>query len=109
MIAPLLNPGARVPICGYVSQYNATEIASAESPFEIFGALPTPPEHRFFLVFEWEAEHAETTRQLAAWVRSGELKYRESVAEGLDAAVSAFRGMLRGENFGKQLVKLAND
>jgi len=108
-VAPLLNAGARVPICGYISQYNATDIASAESPFEIFGALPTPPEHRFFLVFEWEAEHAETTRQLAEWIRSGELKYRESVAEGLDAAVAAFRGMLRGENFGKQLVKLADD
>jgi NADPH-dependent curcumin reductase CurA len=107
-VAPLLNPGARVAICGYVSQYNAKEVASADSPFEIFGALPTPPEHRFFLVLEWEAEHAETTRQLAAWIRSGELKYRESVAEGLDAAVSAFRGMLRGENFGKQLVKLAD-
>jgi NADPH-dependent curcumin reductase CurA len=107
-VAPLLNAGARVPICGYISQYNAKDIASAESPFEIFGALPTPPEHRFFLVFEWEAEHAETTRQLAEWIRSGELKYRESVAEGLDAAVAAFRGMLRGENFGKQLVKLAD-
>jgi NADPH-dependent curcumin reductase CurA len=108
-VAPLLNAGARVPICGYISQYNATEIASAESPFDIFGALPAPPEHRFFLVFEWEAEHAETTRQLAEWVGSGELKYSESVAEGLDSAVSAFRGMLRGENFGKQLVKLADD
>jgi len=108
-VAPLLNPGARVPICGYISRYNAKDIVSAESPFEIFGALPTPPEHRFFLVVEWEAEHAETTRQLADWIRSGELKYRESVAEGLDAAVPAFRGMLRGENFGKQLVKLADD
>jgi hypothetical protein len=108
-VAPLLNAGSRVPICGYISQYNATEIVAAESPFEIFGALSTPPEHRFFLVFEWEAEHAETTQQLAAWIESGELKYRESIAVGLDSAVAAFRGMLRGENFGKQLVKIADD
>lgn len=108
-VAPLLNKGSRVPICGYISQYNATEIASAESPFEIFGALPTPPEHRFFLVFEWNAEQAETTQRLAEWIKSGQLKYRESIAVGLDSAVAAFRGMLRGENFGKQLVKIADD
>jgi len=84
-------------------------IASAESPFEIFGALPTPPEHRFFLVFEWNDEQAETTQRLAEWIKSGQLKYRESVAVGLDSAVAAFRGMLRGENFGKQLVKIADD
>jgi hypothetical protein len=108
-VAPLLNAGSRVPICGYISQYNATDIASAESPFEVFGALPTPPEHRFFLVFEWNDEHAETTQRLAEWIKSGQLKYRESVAVGLDSAVAAFRGMLRGENFGKQLVKIADD
>ncbi|MFB3117531.1 MAG: NADP-dependent oxidoreductase [Myxococcota bacterium] len=107
-VAPLLNAGSRVPICGYISQYNAKDIASAESPFEVFGALPNPPEHRFFLVFEWDAEHAETTQKLADWLRSGELKYRETVAEGIDAAIGAFRGMLRGENFGKQLVKIAD-
>ena len=107
-VAPLLNAGSRVPICGYISQYNAKDIASAESPFEVFGALPNPPEHRFFLVFEWDAEHAETTQKLADWLRSGELKYRESVADGIDAAIGAFRGMLRGENFGKQLVKIAD-
>ena len=107
-VAPLLNAGARVPICGYISQYNATDIASVESPFDVFGALPTPPEHRFFLVFEWNAEHAETTQRLAEWIKSGQLKYRESIAVGLDSAVAAFRGMLRGENFGKQLVKIAD-
>ena len=108
-VAPLLNQGARVPICGYISQYNATDIANAESPFAVFGALPTPPEHRFFLVFEWNDEQAETTQRLAEWIKSGQLKYRESIAVGLDSAVAAFRGMLRGENFGKQLVKVADD
>jgi NADPH-dependent curcumin reductase CurA len=108
-VAPLLNEGSRVPICGYISQYNATDLARAESPFEIFGALPKPPEHRFFLVFEWNDEQAETTQRLAEWIKSGQLKYRESIAVGLDSAVAAFRGMLRGENFGKQLVKVADD
>lgn len=107
-VAPLLNSGSRVPICGYVSQYNAKDLASIDSPFGVFGALAKPPEHRFFLVFEWQDEHAETTQRLAEWIKSGQLQYRESVVEGLDRAVDAFRGMLRGENFGKQLVKVAD-
>jgi NADPH-dependent curcumin reductase CurA len=107
-VAPLLNSGSRVPICGYVSQYNATDIASVDSPFDVFGSLAEPPEHRFFLVFEWEDEHAETTQRLAEWIKSGQLQYRESVVDGLDRAVDAFRGMLRGKNFGKQLVKVAD-
>jgi NADPH-dependent curcumin reductase CurA len=44
--------------------------------------------------------------ELAGWVASGKIKYRETVAEGLDNAPKAFIGMLKGENFGKQLVKL---
>jgi NADPH-dependent curcumin reductase CurA len=107
-VAPLLNAGSRVPICGYVSQYNAADLASVDSPFGVLGSLTEPPEHRFFLVFEWEDEHAETTQRLAEWIKSGQLQYRESVVEGLDRAVDAFRGMLRGENFGKQLVKVAD-
>jgi hypothetical protein len=57
---------------------------------------------------EWQDEHVETTQRLAEWVKSGQIQYRQSVVEGLDRAVDAFRGMLRGENFGKQLVKLAD-
>jgi len=107
-IAPLLNSGSRVPICGYVSQYNAKDLESVDSPFAVLGSLPEPPEHRFFLVFEWEDEHAETTQRLAEWIKSGQIRYRESVVDGLDRAVDAFRGMLRGKNFGKQLVKVAD-
>ncbi len=106
-VAPLLNKGSRVPICGYVSAYNDTDLANAETPFHILEALPEPPEHRFFLVTEWQDEHSQTTRQLAEWVGAGKIKYRESVAEGLENAVDAFRGMLRGENFGKQIVKVS--
>lgn len=108
-VAPLLNKGARVPVCGYVANYNDINLESVETPFDILGALPEPPDHRFFEVTEWQEEHQEVTRQLADWVRNGKLLYRESIAEGLDQAVAAFRGMLRGENFGKQLVHIAGE
>lgn len=107
-VAPLLNAGSRVPICGYVSAYNATNMAEVETPFHVLGALPTPPEHRFFLVTEWQDQHKETTDLLAQKIKDGSIKYRESVAEGLDSAVAAFRGMLTGKNFGKQVVKISD-
>lgn len=106
-VAPLLNKGARVPICGYVSAYNAEDMREVETPFDIFGKLPDPPEHRFFLVTEWNDRHQEITRLLVAKIKEGRLKYRESVAHGLDNAIDAFKKMLKGEKLGKQLIQLA--
>jgi len=108
-VAPLLNKGSRVPICGYISAYNDENIAAAETPFHVLGALPDPPEHSFFVVSEWQDEHQEITRQLSQWVKDGKIKYRESITEGIESAVDAFRGMLRGKNFGKPIVKIASE
>jgi len=106
-VAPLLNPGARVPICGFISLYNTeADPSDVETPFTVFGGLADPPEHRFFLVGEWRAEWAEASRALAGWSRSGEIRYRETIAEGIESAPAAFRGLLAGRNFGKQLVRL---
>lgn len=107
-VAQLLNKGARVPICGYVSAYNAPDLNSIETPMHIFGALDPVPEHRFFLVGEWQQQHDEHTQLLSDLVKDGQLKYRETVAEGLENAADAFKGMLRGKNLGKQLVHVAD-
>ncbi|MGB1867946.1 MAG: NADP-dependent oxidoreductase [Porticoccaceae bacterium] len=106
-IAPLLNKGARVPICGYVSAYNAPDLNTAETPMDIFGALPEPPEYRYFQVREWHDQYHEITALLTDKVLNGEIKYRETIAQGLDSAEAAFIGMLSGANLGKQLVKVA--
>lgn len=105
-VAKLLNAGSRVPVCGYVSAYNAENMAEVETPFHVFGALEQPPEHRFFLVTEWQADHKANTELLASKVADGSIKYRESVADGIESSVAAFRGMLTGKNFGKQVVKI---
>ncbi len=107
-VAGLLNPGARVPICGYISNYNDADLEQAETPFHILKRLDSVPEHRFFLVTEWQERWCEATRQLGQWIKEGKLKYRESVGEGLENAPEYFRGMLKGRNFGKQLVKVAD-
>ncbi|HEY4138830.1 MAG TPA: NADP-dependent oxidoreductase, partial [Casimicrobiaceae bacterium] len=59
------------------------------------------------IVFDWQARYGEARAALARHVVAGELKYRESVIDGLENAPRGFIGLLRGENFGKQLVKLA--
>jgi NADPH-dependent curcumin reductase CurA len=106
-VIPLLNEGARVPICGYISQYNVTDRNKFESPETVLGAMPKPPFHRFFLVGEWREEFPKATAELAEWFKEGKLKYRESIVEGIENAPRAFIGLLRGENFGKQLIKMA--
>ena len=108
-VAPQLNQGARVPICGYISNYNDEDITKAETPFHILKQLERVPEHRFFVVYEWQDRYDEATRQLGEWIKEGHLKYRESVGEGLENAPELFRGLLRGKNFGKQLVKIAEE
>jgi NADPH-dependent curcumin reductase CurA len=107
-VVPLLNPGSRVPICGFISAYNARSRSEVRSPFDVLGALEPPPFHRFFLVGEWIEEYPEALATLAGWIEEGRLAYRESIAEGLENAPRAFIGLLRGENLGKQLVKIAD-
>jgi hypothetical protein len=61
-----------------------------------------------FLVYQFADRFDEGLRQMAQWLQEGKLKYRESIIEGIENAPRAFLGMLRGENIGKQLVKVAD-
>jgi NADPH-dependent curcumin reductase CurA len=62
---------------------------------------------RGFIVWDFAAKQGDFLRDAGEWVRSGRLKYREDIAEGLESAPAAFIGMLRGKNFGKTLVRIA--
>jgi NADPH-dependent curcumin reductase len=64
---------------------------------------------RGFIVWDFTARYTPALRQLGEWVRSGRIKYKEDIVEGIENAPRAFIGMLRGENFGKMQVKLAPD
>ncbi|MEE4360271.1 MAG: NADP-dependent oxidoreductase [Pseudomonadales bacterium] len=108
-VAPLLNDGARVPVCGYISAYNSPSDAVIEPPDAwLKRTLENPPETRFFVVTEWIAEFDTATAQLGEWIRQGKLKYRETVVEGIEHAPTAFRMLFTGDNFGKLLVKVAD-
>ena len=99
-----LNFHARVSLCGSISQYNAT---SAEMGPRLLGTfVGKRVTARGFIVFNSANRYGPALRQMGAWVRGGKVKYREDIAEGIDKAPRAFIGMLRGENFGKMLVKV---
>jgi hypothetical protein len=108
-VAKQLNTGARVPICGYISNYNSEKIAESRTPFDIFGQSENPPWHQFFLVFNYLSEYAEANQKLVDWVAAGELKYRETIVEGLERAPEYFNWLFRGKNFGKLIVRVAKD
>jgi NADPH-dependent curcumin reductase len=107
-VAKLFNPGSRAPICGFVSGYNAEDMSKLRSPMQMFAAAKNVPTHRFFTVTEWDDRWLEATTQLGKWVKEGKIKYRESIGEGIQNAPELFRGLLKGRNFGKQLVKIAD-
>jgi NADPH-dependent curcumin reductase CurA len=106
-VAPLLNDGARVPICGFISAYNTTSFEDIRTPEMVLGALANPPVHRFFVVTEWLEEFEDTARALGQWIKEGKLKYRETVVGGIENAPQAFRMLFTGDNFGKLMVKVA--
>jgi leukotriene B4 12-hydroxydehydrogenase/15-oxo-prostaglandin 13-reductase len=103
---PRLNIGARVAICGQISQYN-NEQAEME-PRWLFHLIVKRARVQGFLVFDYAPRYKEGLKQLGEWVREGKLQYRETVTEGLENAPAAFIGMMKGGNIGKQLVKLAD-
>ncbi len=98
-----LNAFARIPLCGLVSQYNETQPHGLTN----FGAfLVNRVKLQGFIVSDYLERWPIAIEELSGMVADGSLKYRETVAEGLENAPKAFIGLLKGENFGKQLVKL---
>jgi NADPH-dependent curcumin reductase CurA len=109
-VFPLLNDFARVPVCGLIAQYNATEAPVPKWAAAMMrNVLTKRLTIRGFIVRDFAARHADFLRDMSQWVREGKVKYREYVTEGLDSAPAAFMGLLKGANFGKQLVRVGPD
>ena len=105
-IAPLLNKGSRVPICGFISQYNAEDMLKVETPFHVFGKIKPKPEHRFFVVTEWMNEWEYATKEILKLVQEDKIKFKETITKGFENAPQALRDVLSGKNFGKQIIKI---
>lgn len=109
-VLPRMNEYGRVPVCGLVSGYNATALPEGPNrvPVLMGTVLQKSLTLRGFLVREFYDQMPQFRREMTEWINSGQVQYREDVTEGLENAVDAFIGMLRGENFGKVVIKVAS-
>jgi NADPH-dependent curcumin reductase CurA len=108
-VLPLLNPFARIPVCGLISMYNATSVSPGPIllPHLMRAILTKRLTFRGFIVSDFSARYGDFMRDVSAWIHEGRIKYREDVIDGLENAPRGLIGLLRGENFGKLLVRVA--
>src|SRR5712692_1736795 len=100
----LTNTYSRIVICGLIAEYNATEPYAVKNlRFVLVNRIKV----QGMIVFDWKERYGEALKALGEYFAQGKLKYRESIVEGLENAPKGLIALLRGQNFGKQLVKLA--
>jgi NADPH-dependent curcumin reductase CurA len=99
-----INTGARISVCGQISQYNLEK--PEMGPRVLWRLVVKQAKAQGFLVFHYADRYKEAVPVLAQWVKEGKLKYHEDIAEGIENTPKAFIGMLKGANLGKQLVKV---
>ena len=102
---PNFNLGARIAICGQISQYNLEMPEVGPRLLSIF--IGKRLSMKGFLVHDYVDQHAQALTEIAKWLNSGKLHYRETITRGLGNAPTAFISMLNGGNLGKQLVQVA--
>ncbi|MFC9786269.1 NADP-dependent oxidoreductase [Rhodococcus sp. NPDC127528] len=110
-VLPLLNTYARVPVCGLIANYNLTSAPPGpdRAPALMSRILTKSLTVRGFIQSEFVKEsYADFMLDMSGWIRDGKVGYREDVVDGLTNAPEAFIGLLRGKNFGKLLVKVAD-
>ncbi|MCM7512180.1 NADP-dependent oxidoreductase [Enterobacter hormaechei] len=111
-VLPLLNTSARVPVCGLVSGYNATNLP--DGPDRLPLLMDTILKKRirmqgFIIAQDYGHRIDEFQQEMGRWVKEGKIHYREQVIEGLEAAPDALIGLLEGKNFGKVVIRVAAD
>jgi len=103
-VIPLLNFWARVPLCGSISAYNAEK--PEMGPRLLWPMVGRRVRMQGFIVSDFAPFFEPARRRMGELVRSGRIKFKEDIVEGIERAPRAFIGLLRGENFGKLQVKL---
>jgi len=111
-VLPLLNTCARIPLCGLISHYNATELPQGpDRMFALMGNLLVKRiKMQGFIVFDdYGHRYNEFSEAMMKWIIEGKIKYKEHLVEGIESAVPSFIGLLKGENFGKLVVRVGPD
>ena len=102
-----VNVGARIPLCGLISQYNATE--PVPGPYNFASLLVNRVRLQGFIVFDYQKQYPEAIAELATWLANGQLQYRVDVVKGLGNAPEAINRLFDGRKQGKLLVQVADE
>lgn len=110
-VLPLLNPFARIPVCGLIAQYNATELPPGPNriPALMRSVLSNRLRVQGFIVRDYAHQAKEFFTEMSGWLRDGKIKYREDFVDGLENAPKGLIGLLEGKNFGKLIVRVSDD
>ena len=110
-VLPLLNDDSRMPVCGLISQYNMTELPEGTNMLPAL--MRSVLTHRILIqgfIISYHFHHLPAfLKDVSGWIKEGKLKYREDIVKGIENAPEAFMGLLKGKNFGKLLVQVADD
>ncbi|TGP92596.1 MULTISPECIES: NADP-dependent oxidoreductase [unclassified Mesorhizobium] len=107
-VFPLLNEFARVPVCGLIAQYNIPADSGADRlPALMQQVLHRSLTIRGFIQREFVDQRPAFYREMAEWIASGRVRYREDIVDGIGNAPQAFLRLLEGKNFGKLIVRVA--
>ncbi|MBC81743.1 MAG: NADP-dependent oxidoreductase [Gammaproteobacteria bacterium] len=104
-----IKPYGRIPLCGLIAQYNDDAQKITPGPRNLGEMIYKFVSIRGFVVSKFEDMKEQFRQDMSAWIESGQIKYHETVLQGIENAPSAFIGLFSGNNNGKMLVKLAND
>ena len=104
-VLALIRRGARISICGAISQYNNTE--GVNGPKNYLSLLINRARMEGFIVFDYARRYGEAAKEIAGWIGSGKLFTREHVVEGLETFPDTLNMLFTGENFGKLILKVA--
>ena len=110
-VLPLLNIGARVPVCGHIADYNNETLPSGPNRLPLLMAAVLQKRIRmqgFVILDHYGARFDDFRRDVGDWIATGRIKLREDLVDGLENAPAAFIGLLEGRNFGKLIVRVAD-
>ncbi|MDP2627863.1 MAG: NADP-dependent oxidoreductase [Candidatus Rokubacteria bacterium] len=99
-----LNPFARIPLCGMISQYNLE--TPEPGPRSLFSMVGNRVLMQGFIIGDHFDRYPEFLREAGGWLKAGRLKHQETIVEGIENAPRAFLGLFKGDNVGKMLVKI---
>lgn len=107
-VFPLLNNFARVPVCGLIAHYNETEVPPGPDrlPLLMQSILVKRLTLRGFIVWDFADQYPQFLAEVSGWLQEGKIKYREDITDGLENAPRELIGLLRGENFGKKVIRV---